>query len=317
MQMFLTSRFNREKRRAEQRWQQSNVQKIENLGAAKYLEILPLIDWYTSGKDLIGEAGVSYLIRTDESSIMFDVGLNHKQSDPSPLLRNLKRLQLNTDDFHTIVISHNHADHVGGRKWARCKSFSLTADQMDLGRKAVYTSIPMTYPGLSPIFAPDPTLIARGIATIGTIQNQDFFLGQIVEQALAVSVKGKGIVLIIGCGHQTLPKILDRAAALFDEPVYGVVGGLHYPVTDSRLKMMGIKLQRYVGTGKVPWRPITLDEVQINIALLKKLNPKVVAISPHDTCDVTLAAFRDAFPDAYEEVRVGKKISIGTVKPAL
>lgn len=312
--MCLTIRFNRGKRRAEEQWQQSTVQKIKNLGATKYLEILPLIDWYASHKDLNGEAGVSYFIKTDESSILFDVGLNSKQSNPSPLLQNMKQLGLTIDDFDTIVISHNHLDHVGGRKWARRKSFSLTAHQINLGKKAVYTPIPMTYPGLNPICTRDPTVIARGIATIGTIPNQDFFMGQILEQALAVNVKEKGIVLIIGCGHQTLSKILERTAALFDEPFHGIIGGLHYPVTDSRFKMMGIKMQKYIGTCKVPWRPITIDQVQENVALLKRLNPKVVGLSAHDSCDASIAAFRDTFLNVYREIKVGEKIIIGSGK---
>jgi len=310
----LMIRFNKGKRRAEKQWQQSTVEKITSLGATKSVEILPLIDWYTSHQDLKGEPGVSYLIKTDENSILFDVGFNPKQSDPSPLLQNMKQLGITIDDFDTIVISHNHPDHVGGMKWPKRKSFSLTTHQVKLGRKAVYTPIPMTYPGLNPIYTENPTVIAKGVATIGTIPNQDFFMGPITEQALAVNVEGKGIVLIIGCGHQTLSKLLKRAAALFDEPLYGIVGGLHYPVTDSRSKMMGIKIQKYMGTGKVPWRPVTIDEVQENIALLKKRNPKLVGLSAHDSCDASIAAFRDAFSDDYKEVKVGQKIIISSEK---
>jgi len=308
----LMIRFNKGKRRAEEQWQRSTVEKITSLGAAKSVEILPLIDWYTSHQDLKGEPGVSYLIKTDENSILFDTGFNSKRSDPSPLLQNMKQLGITTDDFDTIVISHNHPDHVGGTKWQRRKSFSLTAHQVALGSKAVYTPIPMTYPGLSPICAENPTIIAKGVATIGTIPNQDFFLGQILEQALAVNVEKRGIILIIGCGHQTLSKLLKRTAVLFDEPLYGVVGGLHYPVTDSRDKIMGIKIQKYAGTGKVPWRPITIDEVQGNIAGLKKRNPKIVGLSAHDSCDASIAAFRDAFSNDYKEVKVGQKIIIGS-----
>ncbi|MEA3487209.1 MAG: MBL fold metallo-hydrolase, partial [Thermodesulfobacteriota bacterium] len=276
----------------------------------KSLEILPLIDWYTSRKDLKGEAGVSYLIRTDGNSILFDVGYNMEQSDPSPLLHNMKQLGITIDDFEAIVISHNHLDHVGGMKRQRQRSFSLTSNQIDLGKKLVYTPIPMTYPGLDPIYTEKPTVIAKGVATIGTIPNQDFFLGWIAEQALAVNVKEKGIVLIVGCGHQTLPKIVKRAEALFEEPIYGIVGGLHYPVTDSRVKVVGIRMQKYLGTCRLPWRSITMDLVQENIDFLKKQNPKVVGLSAHDSCDASIAAFRDAFPTAYNEVKVGKGIVV-------
>jgi 7,8-dihydropterin-6-yl-methyl-4-(beta-D-ribofuranosyl)aminobenzene 5'-phosphate synthase len=72
-----------------------------------------------------------------------------------------------------------------------------------------------------------PQAIAPGIASTGPIPRQMFFFGQTLEQSLAVNVEGKGIVLIIGCGHPTIQRILERAEMLFDAPTYGVVGGLH------------------------------------------------------------------------------------------
>ena len=308
--MCLLIRFYRGKRKAERYWRESGVGEITGLGTTKSLAILPLIDWYTSSEELKGEAGVSYLIKTDTNSILFDVGYNVEQSDPSPLLHNMKQLGISMDDFDTIVISHNHCDHVGGTKWEKRKSFSLTTHQVNLEGKVVYTTIPMTYPGLNPICTEAPTVIATGVATIGVIPNQDFFLGWILEQALAVNVGGKGIVVIMGCGHQTLSKIIKRAEALFEEPIYGVIGGLHYPVTDSREKMMGIKIQKYAGTCRLPWKPITMGNVQKSIGYLKKLNPGVVGLSAHDSCDASVAAFRNAFPNAYRDIKVGEEITI-------
>ena len=48
------------------------------------------------------------------------------------------------------------------------------------------------------------------------------------EQALVVHVAGQGLVLITGCGHPTLERLVIRAESLYDLPVVGVVGGLHY-----------------------------------------------------------------------------------------
>ena len=164
--MCLLIRFCRGKRKAEKYWREAGVREIADLGATKHLTILPLVDWYTSGEGLKGEAGVSYLIKTDTSSILFDVGYNVEQSDPSPLLRNMKQLGVSMDDFDTIVISHNHCDHVGGTRWEKGKSFSLTTHQVSLEGKVVYTPIPMTYPGLNPLCTEAPTVIALGVATI-------------------------------------------------------------------------------------------------------------------------------------------------------
>jgi metal-dependent hydrolase (beta-lactamase superfamily II) len=97
----------------------------------------------------------------------------------------------------------------------------------------------MTYPGLSPIHAGEPTGIGKGVASTGTIPRQLVF-GWIDEQALVVNVADRGTVLIVGCGHQTIPKLLERYDEVFDEPLYGIVGGLHFPVPEGshRLRRM-------------------------------------------------------------------------------
>lgn len=291
--------------------QNLSVNKIKNLGTTKTLEILPLIDWYTDSNDLKTEAGVSYLVKTDESLILFDVGMNEKKEDPSPLLHNMNKLGVELDKISVIVISHNHVDHVGGFKWSKAKTFSLTTNQADLGAKRVYTPVPMIYPGLKSVYAENPMIISRGVATTGIIPSYLFFTGWTPEQALAVNVEGKGIVLVVGCGHQTLPRLLTRSQELFNEPIYGIVGGLHYPVTESRIKKRRIPIQKLYGTGKPPWSFITMADVNKNIEILKKVKPGIIAISPHDSCDVSIVAFRKSFPSAFKDIRVGKKLVIG------
>jgi 7,8-dihydropterin-6-yl-methyl-4-(beta-D-ribofuranosyl)aminobenzene 5'-phosphate synthase len=251
--------------------------------------------------------------------MLFDLGRNTQQQHPSPLLHNMTQLGITLDDFDTIIISHNHGDHVGGSKWSRNNTFSFTTAQHALGAKTVYTPIPMTYPGLTPIHTPAPTIIGNGVATIGTIANQLF--GQYIkllpvarthEQAVAVNVKDKGIVLIIGCGHQTLPKILARTDALFDEALYGIIGGLHYAVDGGPIVLKGMAPHKYIGTGKLPWRPITRHELQQNIALLQSYDPKVVALSPHDSSSISIEALKQAFPTAYQDIIVGESIVIAS-----
>jgi 7,8-dihydropterin-6-yl-methyl-4-(beta-D-ribofuranosyl)aminobenzene 5'-phosphate synthase len=311
---YLVKRYNTGKKEAESVWNQNQatIQKIKDLGTTQTLEVLPLIDWYTSNEQLIGEPGVSYLIKTDQSIILFDVGLNSKQTDPSPLLHNMKHLGVTIDDIDTIVISHNHGDHVGGRKWSNQMTFSLGNEQIDLGVKNVFTPVPMTYPGLSPICTKNPTKLSAGVTTTGIIANQLFFGGLTAEQAIAVNVLGKGIVLIVGCGHQGLDKLLERAEVLFDTPVYGMIGGLHYPVTDSRLAIYGVKVQKYFVTGKTPWELLTLQDVRNNINLLKMMNPGIVALSAHDSCDASIKEFHKTFGANYRDVKVGETIIVGS-----
>lgn len=290
--------------------QQASIQEKVDLGETTSLEILPLVDFYTSREDLMTEAAVSYLIKTEKNTILFDLGRNSENSDPSPLLYNMENLGVSLEDVNTIVISHNHGDHTGGGVWSRQNTFSVTARQIPLGDKKIYTPVPMTYPGLEPIYAAKPTLVDEGIATTGVISNQMFFFGQTVEQALAVNVSGKGIVLIAGCGHQTLLRILERAEALFEQPIYGFVGGLHYAITGARANWKGVEAHRYFGTGRVPWNPYSLEDVRNNIAVLKARNPQMVGLSPHDSCDGAIAEFRKAFGEAYKTIEVGRKIIV-------
>ena len=97
-----------------------------------------------------------------------------------------------------------------------------------------------------------PHVLAPGIATEGAIGRSLYFMGLTLEQALAVNVEGKGIFLIVGGGHQGVFRIVERAEQIFDAPIYGFMGGLHYPVTHGRAIVKGRQIHMYIGTGKFP-----------------------------------------------------------------
>jgi 7,8-dihydropterin-6-yl-methyl-4-(beta-D-ribofuranosyl)aminobenzene 5'-phosphate synthase len=307
----LSARFYLGRRRADLVWATTRYPKLKDWGAVKQLSILPLVDWYTARQDLVGEPGVSYLVRADDTTILFDVGLNERGEHPSPLLHNAQALGVNLKDIELIVISHLHLDHVGGMSNQRKRTFSLSGQATDLSGLTALAPEPMTHATASVKVVDGPQIIAPGVASIGVIPRQLFFLGWTPEQALAINVEGKGIVLIIGCGHPTLPRIIERTEMLFDEPLYGVVGGLHYPVTGARTVVLGLPMQSILGTDQWPWHPISKQDVQTNTACLKRHGPRLVALSPHDSCDWSLEAFRRAFDAAYQDIQVGKEISAG------
>jgi 7,8-dihydropterin-6-yl-methyl-4-(beta-D-ribofuranosyl)aminobenzene 5'-phosphate synthase len=307
--VFAQIRLNRGIEEAERAWREYEPTAIRDLGSTETLSILPLVDWHASQPGLQTEAGVSYLIQTDHSTILFDTGANQPGTDPSPLLHNMQVLGIRADDFDTIVISHNHLDHVGGMKWARQKTFSLGTEQLDLAGKRAFTPVPMTYPGLTPLHAKDPTVISEGVATTGTIPRQ-LFIGRVDEQALVVNVKDRGLVLIVGCGHQTVPKLVSRTQAVFSEPIYGLVGGLHYPVPKGRAVTLGLPLQKLIASGDGPFRPLTLEEVSANIRMLSDLGLGLVGLSGHDSSDEVIEQFRSAFGRAHRDVRVGEPIVV-------
>jgi hypothetical protein len=125
-----------------------------------------------------------------------------------------------------------------------------------------------------------------------------------------VNVEGKGIVLIVGCGHQTIPKLLKRYDDVFDEPLHGIVGGLHFPVPEGRLKLLGLDVQRRLASGEGIFSPITMDVVEQELAMLEARDLGVVGVGGHDSSDEVISMYEEAFGDRYEPVEVGRRIVV-------
>lgn len=290
-------------------WRADEMPPVGAFGSTSSLAVLPLVNWHVGRPDLRGEAGVSYLVRTDRHTILFDVAHNARHENPSPLEHNLATLGVHLDSIDMVFISHRHFDHVGGTQWARRDTFSTGNLQRPLPGVAIRTPVPMRYPGSVPVHTPTAQALGEGIATTGTIPRQ-LFMGRIDEQALVINVEGKGLVLIVGCGHQTLSKLLARVRASFSEPLYGVIGDLHYPVPDGRMSLLGMNAQRIFASGHAPWRPLSETDVARDIALLAQHPIGVVAIGGHDSSDHAIQRFRSAFGNRHRDVRVGEWIVV-------
>ncbi len=283
--IFLTVRSALALNQIEQEWQTTRVDKIQELGTTRTLEILPLFEEAQARDDVELEHGVSYLVRTDSQNILVDVG-----TTPARLSHNLQALDIHPADFHTVLITHAHPDHTGGVNAWWESTFVPGDPPLDLNGKRVYVPTTLSRAGVEPIVVTQPAKIAEGVATIGALPFPDLFPLSLksprnTEQTLAVNVQGQGIVLVMGCGHPTVERIVARAQALFDEPIIGLVGGLHY-------------------------EGLTREQTQPHIAFVKNLKPQLVAISPHDSSPAALQAFQEAFPQVYQEVAVGRTILI-------
>lgn len=295
--------------RTDAEWHGRAVPPPPDVGSTRSLALLPLVNWHVAHDGLRSEMGVSWLIRTDTQTILFDLGHNASAESPSPLEHNMTALGIDPAGLDAVFISHAHFDHVGGRHWERQRSFSLGNGQQRLAGVDIYTPVPMTYPGATPVHTPLPRALGPGVATTGTIPRR-LFMGRIDEQALVVNVEGKGLVLVVGCGHQTLTRLLDRVRESFSEPLYAVVGDLHYPIPDGRLSLLGINAQRFFASGHAPWRPLRWHDVEADIARLGRHPLGLVALGGHDSSDRVIARFREAFGERYRDVRVGEWIVV-------
>jgi len=142
--------------------------------------------------DLKSGWGFSCLIEGKER-LLFDTGNSGKK-----LIYNMKQLNIVPETIDKVVISHNHWDHTGGLK-----------EFLKLNNNAKV---------FHPKSFSKPTKISPGVYSTGALG------GLIKEQSLVVNTE-KGNLVITGCAHPGLEKIIEKAGQL--GAIYGVVGGFH------------------------------------------------------------------------------------------
>ena len=144
-----------------------------------------------------------------------------------------------------------------------------------------------------------------------------FWLGPVAEQALVINVRGFGLVLVSGCGHPGIERMLAVAEQVLDVPIKGVFGGLHLPVHPLGTPLIR---QATLGNPNWPWRPIGERDVAAAVQEITARGPRLVALSSHDSTPWTYEAFGRAFGERYHTVRVGEEFIVSgsgtTIKPA-
>jgi len=284
-----TVRFRRGQREAARR-------NAARLASAKPLD-LPTLDGLTIDvvvehahePEFLGDAAVSYLLRTERGGLLMDVGFGPERP---AFEHNSQRLGLTTDDFAGLLISHLHLDHMGGMAAQRSGQVTVPADLAGTDPKPCYVPDAATAPRFDVQVVTEPGLLPNGLATTGPLARMLFFHGLLEEQAVVARLAGKGLVVLTGCGHPTVEVILAMVRKLSDEPIYAVGGGLHFPITGSRLARAGIQAQQVFGTGKPVWQRITDADLDRTIAILNDPPIERLLLSAHDTCDHALDRLR-------------------------
>ena len=140
------------------------------------------------------ESGWGFSCLVDSSQrILFDTG-----DDGQKLIYNFEKANIDPKSVNKVVLSHNHWDHVDGLEGLR--KFNAEAEV------------------IHPNAFSEPTEISPGIYSTGA-------LGVLLkEQSLVVKTE-KGNIVITGCAHPGLERILQTAGSL--GRIYGVLGGFH------------------------------------------------------------------------------------------
>lgn len=185
-------------------------------------EIIVVLDGEASSKELETAWGLSLLVRTPDTLLLFDTG----PSGPK-LLHNLRHLGVKPKDIKDVFISHWHRDHFGGL-W---------------GFLEENPTVEVHLPSQAPVGA--KKRIERAGARVvvhGAGQGSDVgprmrSTGSIgkgpPEQALVLESEG-GSAVVTGCCHPGLEAVLSAASGPQKNDIEFVIGGLHLQNASSR-----------------------------------------------------------------------------------
>lgn len=261
------------------------------------------------GKDpaLHKDWGFAALVEIGDRRILFDTG-----NDGEHLAANARRLGVSLAGIDTIVVSHRHGDHTDGLRriaalnpgapiyvpadenfgGATPPAFFTNADPslpspMRYFDGAVPERVPhgTSWDGANLVIVPAARAIAPGIALVANLSPGPLFT-ETPEISLVLETAG-GRVLVVGCSHPGIERILESADARA-RPVRLLVGGLHLVTTPRG------EVSRLAGALRDSW--------------------KLGGIAPgHCTGEHAFAELRKAFGDRYVYAGVGSVIDLAAV----
>lgn len=259
-----------------------------NIPEIKILKLSCIVDhFYKNG--FHGNPGVSYLLETDKGSLLMDIGFG---SSTDAFSHNYN--QFNISSIDGLLITHLHGDHMGGKQAMEENRVILPSELSVHKNLPIYVPQYVDSANQNIHLITQPTILENGIVSTGPLSRAMFYLGITEEQALFVNIKDKGLIIITGCGHPTIEIIIQMVESIIPNvPIYGIIGGLHFPLKESRGQIWGIPFQQVLGTGKRIWNKINEEDLMKTIHFLQKYNVQKMFLSAHDTCDYALNKFKE------------------------
>ncbi len=242
--------------------------------ALNELTITVVHDNYPCAERLKTAWGFSAVVTGAERTILFDTG-----SDGELLLENMARLHMEPAGIGIVVLSHVHVDHAGG----------LTGFLKAHAHVEVY--LPQSFParikdivrgyGATVVEVTGPREICPNVHTTGVLGRR------IREQALIVRTQ-RGLVVLTGCAHPGIAKIVAKVGELHREGILLVAGGFH-----------------------AEWA--TAGRVERIIATFRKYGVRYVAPT-HCSGERARRLFQQQYGQGYIEAGVGKTISLADLQ---
>ena len=223
-----------------------------------------------------GEWGFAALVTLDGRRILFDTGANE-----DTVQRNLKALKLDLAAVDTVILSHNHWDHVTGlmplrRQYVEKSPKALSrlyggtgifwprlgpndqvnntmarikSDYEATGGSVVEVSKPIELmPGVW-LTGPVPRVHPeRNWSGAGRVRSPSGDVEDTVPEDMALVIQtDQGLVFVFGCGHAGVINTLEHARKAIDPaPVKAIIGGLHlFAADDKHLEWTASKLKAF------------------------------------------------------------------------
>lgn len=291
--------------------QKVNRERIRNAKPLKIPELehfeLTVLLEQKAEPGFLSAPGVSYLIKTDRGSLLFDIGYGPEMP---ALTHNAARLGFKIDQVGALAISHLHPDHMGGFKAVRNNQVTVPQEFGKGEGISCFVPAEANADRFQTEVVKGPQMLTAGVGSTGPLTRSLFLMGWTEEQAIVARLRHKGLIVFTGCGHPTIETIVRMVKHLSDEPIYAIGGGFHFPIAESPLRKPGLKVQMIWGTGKPPWKRITKADLERTIENLNVINPKHVFLSAHDTCDYAIDRFQNALKAETKVLRAGASYQI-------
>jgi 7,8-dihydropterin-6-yl-methyl-4-(beta-D-ribofuranosyl)aminobenzene 5'-phosphate synthase len=256
--------------------------------------------------------GYAALVEYGGTRILFDTGNN-----PDILARNARAKGIELSRLDLVVMSHRHGDHMGGlthlltvnpkvKIYAPKEGFGVYGADLPSTFYRKDASLPpeqryfdgappelmrfgSAWPGANFQLIDKNTEISPGIHLIALVSDKPGTL-ELRELSLAINT-ADGLVIVVGCSHPGIDKILESASAI-NSRIHFVVGGFHLVVS------------------KDP------DIEKIVTALHDTFHVQYVAPG-HCTGEPTFTALRKAFGDRYLYAGLGTSFALGATPRAI